>query len=114
MEGYPTSFLAYVCAVSVVGTVAFLRLAMAEIQWNHRLVIYVILLIALERICCVFLAGFSGVLIFTAACFLVFQSLSSPKLPVQGKAVFITGKAHPEMLLKTAQMPMCLDFLCVV
>lgn len=91
MEGYPTSFLAYVCAVSVVGTVAFLRLAMAEIQWNHRLVIYVILLIALERICCVFLAGFSGVLIFTAACFLVFQSLSSPKLPVQGKAVFITG-----------------------
>ncbi|XP_032892131.1 corticosteroid 11-beta-dehydrogenase isozyme 2 isoform X2 [Amblyraja radiata] len=91
MEGYPTSFLAYVCAVSVVGTVAFLRLAMAEIQWNHRLIIYVILLIALERICCVFLAGFSGVLIFTAACFLVFQSLSSPKLPVQGKAVFITG-----------------------
>ncbi|XP_072925988.1 11-beta-hydroxysteroid dehydrogenase type 2 isoform X2 [Hemitrygon akajei] len=91
MEGYPASSLAYACVISVVGTIAFLRLVMAEIQLTHRLVIYAILLVVLERICCIFLAGFSGILIFTAACFLVIQALSSPKLPVQGKAVFITG-----------------------
>ncbi|XP_059848714.1 11-beta-hydroxysteroid dehydrogenase type 2 [Hypanus sabinus] len=91
MEGYPASSLAYACVISVVGTIAFLRLIMAEIQLTHRLVIYAILLVALERICCIFLAGFSGILIFTAACFLVIQALSPPKLPVQGKAVFITG-----------------------
>uniref|UniRef100_UPI00398F122C 11-beta-hydroxysteroid dehydrogenase type 2 n=1 Tax=Pristiophorus japonicus TaxID=55135 RepID=UPI00398F122C len=91
MEEYSSSFLAYMCVIIVLGTVAFLRLVMSEIQLTHRLVIYVILLIALERICCMYLAGLSGVLIFTAACLLAFQSLSSPKLSVQGKAVFITG-----------------------
>ncbi|XP_072135241.1 11-beta-hydroxysteroid dehydrogenase type 2 [Mobula birostris] len=91
MEGYPASSLAYACVISVAGTIAFLRLVMAEIQLTHRLVIYVILLVVLERICCIFLTGFSGILIFSGACFLVIRALSLPKLPVQGKAVFITG-----------------------
>ncbi|XP_067853550.1 11-beta-hydroxysteroid dehydrogenase type 2 [Heptranchias perlo] len=91
MEGYSSSFLAYVCVITVLGIAAFLRLVMSEIQLTYRLVIYAILLIALERVCCMYLAGLSGVLIFTAACLLAYQSLSSPKLSVQGKAVFITG-----------------------
>ncbi|XP_041048547.1 corticosteroid 11-beta-dehydrogenase isozyme 2 [Carcharodon carcharias] len=91
MEGYSSSFLACVSVITVLGIVAFLRLVTSEAQLTHRLIIYAILLIVLERICCMYLAGLSGVLIFTAACLLAFQSLSSPKLSVQGKAVLITG-----------------------
>ncbi|XP_020370421.1 11-beta-hydroxysteroid dehydrogenase type 2-like isoform X1 [Rhincodon typus] len=90
-DDYSSSFLVYMCVITLLGTVAFLRLFMPEVQLTHRLIIYAILLLLLERICCMYLAGLSGVLIFTAVCFLAFQSLSSPKLSVQGKAVLITG-----------------------
>ncbi|XP_043563042.1 corticosteroid 11-beta-dehydrogenase isozyme 2-like [Chiloscyllium plagiosum] len=91
MEDYSSSFLVYTCVITVLGIVAFLRLFMSELQLTHRLIIYAILLLFLERICCMYLAGLSGVLVFTAVCLLAFQSLSSPKLSVQGKAVLITG-----------------------
>ncbi|XP_069757553.1 11-beta-hydroxysteroid dehydrogenase type 2-like isoform X2 [Narcine bancroftii] len=91
MEGYPTFSLADLCVVSVVSAAAFLRLLTAEVQWTHRLVIAGILFIVLERVCCTYLAGLAGVLVFTAAGLLAFPSLSSPQLPAQGKAVFITG-----------------------
>ncbi|XP_072374469.1 11-beta-hydroxysteroid dehydrogenase type 2-like [Scyliorhinus torazame] len=92
MEGYASPFLACVSVITVLGTVAFLRVVMSEIQLTHRLIIYAILLLALERICCMYLAALSGVLVFTAAtCLLTFQTLSPPKLSVQGKSVLITG-----------------------
>ncbi|GCC27042.1 11-beta-hydroxysteroid dehydrogenase type 2 [Chiloscyllium punctatum] len=91
MEDYSSSFLVYTCVITVLGIVAFLRLFMSELQLTHRLIIYAILLLFLERICCMYLTGLSGVLVFTAVCLLAFQSLSSPKLSVQGKAVLITG-----------------------